>query len=350
MAVAAGLILIVIGIVVATVPSTFVFLRYQRGIDYQESTFDWPSAPGWIIRNDLGMVYVDFEYTYEVDGTWHSSDRLYSRKYYESAEPLLYLSSEKYAELLQKYPAESSISVYYDPLDPSSAALVLSPQAGLIPQYALTALVVAAGEIVAALGVFLVMPRLPGSRTAPASAGCNRTYFDPFRADRSVRRTRFITVTLLAVVSTVHISMALTEEWAWPELFLFAHLVWLVFLAAHLDDLGVRRRGLCSVEARAIARLHSCEEASDRYTLVEGRAIARLHSSEEAPDRYTLEVDGCIFTIPGLVYTEINRQPVPWVTVQYWKTSWIHSIHVGARQLGFVGTHDAGETATSNTS
>jgi hypothetical protein len=89
----------------------------------------WPSAQGRITKSDLvvkekrvgklgkssrkrKMRYASIEYRYQVDGIKYKSNRV------------TFGMSESADELVAEYPYNSSVSVYYDPTDPSSAVLL----------------------------------------------------------------------------------------------------------------------------------------------------------------------------------------------------------------------------------
>ncbi len=106
----------------------------------------WPITNGKVISSEVGgvMKYYPFvSYTYIVDSTEYTSDRISNMNYNTKNRSVV-------EEALKKYPLDSEIKVYYNSMDPSKSLLEPGIETGNF-------LLLAFGLIVLAVPVFSVL-------------------------------------------------------------------------------------------------------------------------------------------------------------------------------------------------
>jgi len=111
----------------------------------------WPFVPGTIKASDTalgsgGRSILLLEYTYAVDGHAHSGNRI-------AMAPPGWFSVGTTAQLLQKYPKDKQVSVYYDPANPAVCTLENGSPRSLWSYYAIAGMF-------AVIAVVLVSGRL----------------------------------------------------------------------------------------------------------------------------------------------------------------------------------------------
>lgn len=103
----------------------FMKKRSQQASTMLADAQSWASTTGEITKSRVqvsGGEYTTIghriEYQYQVDGTQYSASQVHAGdKFYES-----YTSDEHY-DLVDKYPVGAQVTVFYNPADPSQAAL-----------------------------------------------------------------------------------------------------------------------------------------------------------------------------------------------------------------------------------
>jgi hypothetical protein len=95
-----------------------------RDLSLAQLSADWPAVPGtvkssgisWSHGDDSDSAFAKVVYTYEVEGISHTSDQ-FSYGDYGSSD------TSHADSIVSRYAAGQSVTVYYDPLDPSKAVL-----------------------------------------------------------------------------------------------------------------------------------------------------------------------------------------------------------------------------------
>lgn len=118
-----------IGFIIAIVLGGVLLIVAGRSIFLGRKSQSWPTTPGTVLytgmetyqsRDEDGSLSTTYgatiQYSYEVGGTTFQSNR---RTFTEVKTS----SRRRVAQILERYPQGSAVSVYYDPNDPSNCVL-----------------------------------------------------------------------------------------------------------------------------------------------------------------------------------------------------------------------------------
>ena len=114
-----------------------------------KACLSWPQVNGQIVSSELigqgselGLCGLDFQYSYEVQGQTYFADRI------DFGEPVATFKRDIVLRQIQeKYKPDSSVTVYYDPDNPSNAVLERDVQPGILYYIVAAALICLSGYI-----------------------------------------------------------------------------------------------------------------------------------------------------------------------------------------------------------
>lgn len=237
----------------------FVPWLFSRGIQEREfalATAEWPTATGEILDSRVGdritdtdryEVFVDYEYVVgegTISETTYKGDTVTVRFYLFHSEPKRTYDEDTAIQIVDRYPQELPVDVYYNPELPTQS--VLEP--GTPPSWAyifgLTLELLAAGSALLILG-FIRFPKEKPVLRQNLTRG--EMFSDPSTFDREFVELRLVVASLTVVASMcaipgIFFNEVILKRWAVVIAFFLALMI--VGLTKHAWR---RRRGTLEV-------------------------------------------------------------------------------------------------------